>query len=90
MLKSIKIPEEAYKDAKKLSDILEEENIIKGVYNIKLTTAISYAIKRTLEDLKNRNRFLSAAGGWKDIDKNLIKKIYKGRKSGTQWGINLD
>lgn len=90
MLKSVKIPEEAYKDAKKLSKELEDTKLIEGLYNIKLSTAIGYAIKKTLEDIKKRKRFLSAAGGWKDIDKNLVKEIYEGRKKGTRWDISLD
>ena len=90
MLKSVKIDEKAYKDAKKLSKKLEEEEIIEGIYNVKLSTAISYAIKKALEDIKNRKRFLSAAGGWKDMDKNLVKEIYEGRKKGTRWDITLD
>lgn len=90
MLKSVKIDEKVYKDAKKLSRELEEEEIIEGLYNVKLSTAISYAIKKALEDIKNRKRFLSAAGSWKDIDKNLVKEIYEGRKRGTRWDISLD
>lgn len=90
MLKSVKIDEKVYKDAKKLSKELEEEEIIEGLYNVKLSTAISYAIKKALEDIKNRKRFLSAAGGWKDMDKNLVKEIYEGRKRGTRWDISLD
>lgn len=90
MLKSIKIDEKAYKDAKKLSKELEEEELIEGIYNVKLSTAISYAIKKALEDIKNRKRFLSAAGGWKDIDESLVKEIYEGRKKGTRWDISLD
>lgn len=90
MLKSVKIDEKVYKDAKKLSKELEEEEIIEGLYNVKLSTAISYAIKKALEDIKNRKRFLSAAGGWKDMDKNLVKEIYEGRKKGTRWDISLD
>lgn len=90
MLKSVKIDEKVYKDVKKLSEELEKEELIEGIYNVKLSTAIGYAIKKTLEDIKNRKRFLSAAGGWKDIDKNLVKKIYEGRKKGTRWDISLD
>jgi len=90
MLKSVKIDERVYNDAKKLSKELEEEEIIEGIYDVKLSTAISYAIKKALEDIKNRKRFLSAAGGWKDMDKNLIKEIYESRKKGTRWDISLD
>lgn len=90
MLKSVKIDEKAYKDAKKLSRELEEEEIIEGIYNVKLSTAISYAIKKALEGIKNRKRFLSAAGSWKDIDEKLVKEIYEGRKKGTRWDISLD
>lgn len=90
MLKAIKIPERAYKDAKKLKNELEKEEIIDGLYNVKLSTAISYAIKKALEDIKRRKRFLSAAGGWSDIDGKLIRDIYKSRVKGTRWNINFD
>jgi len=75
MLKSVKIDEKAYKDAKKLSSELEKEELIEGLYNVKLSTAIGYAIKKTLQDIKNRKRFLSAAESWKDIDENLVKAL---------------
>lgn len=39
---------------------------------------------------ENKKRFLSAAGGWSDIDGNrLIKDIYKSRTRG-RWDINFD
>lgn len=91
MLKSIKIPEEAYKDAKKLSKRLEETKSIEGLYRIKLSTAVSYAIKRALENIENRRRFLSAAGGWSDVDADkLIKDIYENRKIGVKKSISFD
>lgn len=91
MLKTIKLSEKAYIDAKKLKKELEKEEIITGIYNVKLSTAVSYAIKKALEEVKRRKRFLSAVGGWSDIkgDK-LIKDIYKSRVTGTRWDINLD
>lgn len=91
MLKTIKIPEKAYNDAKKLKRELEKEEIIVGLYNVKLSTAICYAIKKALENIERKKRFLSAAGGFSDIDTNkLIEEIYENRKRGTRWDINLD
>lgn len=88
MLKTIKIPEEAYVDVKKLKKELEKEEIITGVYNVGLSTAVSYAVKKALEDIKRRKRFLSAAGGWADIDGDkLTGDIYKGRAKGTNGAL---
>lgn len=40
---------------------------------------------------KNKKKFLSAAGGWSDMDtETLISDIYSNRKKGTRWDINLD
>ena len=91
MLKAVKIPEEAYKDAKRLGKVLEEEKTIVGIYNVTLSAAISFALNRTLEELEKRRRFRSAAGGWKDVDTDkMIKEIYEGRKTGTKWDISFD
>jgi hypothetical protein len=91
MLKSIKLPEKAYIDAKRLRKELEKEEIIEGVYDVKLSTAVGFAIKKTLEDIKNNKRFLSSAGGWSDMDcDKLIKEIYDNRAKGTRWDITLD
>lgn len=90
MLKTIKIPEKAYDDAKKLKKELEKEEIIAGLYDVKLSTAVSYAIKKVLEDIKRRKRFLSSAGGWSEMDSSIIGDIYKSRIKGTKWDISLD
>jgi len=91
MLKTIKIPKKAYDDAKRLKTELEKKEIIDGLYNVKLSTAVGYAIKRALEEITKRKRFLSSAGGWSDIDsEKLIKDIYETRKKGTRWDINFD
>ncbi|MBI2139596.1 hypothetical protein HYU14_01620 [Candidatus Woesearchaeota archaeon] len=90
MLKTIKLYERAYEDAKELRERLEKEDVLEGVYKVNLSTAISYAIKKALEELNKKRRFLSAAGGWSDIDKSLIKEIYEGRKKGTRWDMSLD
>jgi len=91
MLKTIKIPEKAYNDAKKLKKELEKDEVITGVYNVGLSMAVSYAIKKALADLSNRKKFLSAAGGWSDIDGDrLIKDIYRSRLKGTKWKIGFD
>lgn len=80
MYKTVKIPEEAYDEAKKLSEELGDQKKIKGVFNVNLSTAISYAITKTLENLKKRDKFLSAAGSWKDINIDKLKsEIYKAR-----------
>jgi len=90
MLKTIKIPEEAYKDAKKLTNKLEKDKVIVGLYKVKLSTAVGYAIKKALEELMKREKFLSSAGGWSDIDKELVKEIYEKREKGTKWSLSLD
>lgn len=91
MLKTIKIPEKAYNDAKKLKKKLEKEEVIAGLYNVKLSTAVGYAIKNALEDIEKRKKFLSAAGGWSDIDADkLIKDIYEKRMINTRGDISLD
>ncbi|HLD97500.1 MAG TPA: hypothetical protein VI934_04105 [Candidatus Nanoarchaeia archaeon] len=91
MLKAVKIPEEAYNEAKKLGKELETEKAIRGVYKVTLSTAISFAISRTLAEIEKRKRFTAAAGGWKDIDtEKMIKDIYEGRKFGTKWDITFD
>ena len=56
MLKSVKISEEAYRDVKKLSKELKKEEIIEGLYDVKLSTAIGYAIKRTLREMENKKK----------------------------------
>ena len=91
MLKTIKISEKAYEDVKKLKIELEKEEIISGLYDVKLSTALSYAIKTALESIRKRKRFLSSAGGWSDIDSDkLIMDIYESRKKGTKWNVSLD
>ncbi|MBI2499309.1 hypothetical protein HYV88_03650 [Candidatus Woesearchaeota archaeon] len=82
MYKTIKIPEEAYEEAKLLSEELEKSKTIAGVFNVNLSTAISYAITKMLENMRKRKRFISSAGSWKDIE-NLDKikeEIYLDRK----------
>ena len=45
---------------------------------------------KNIKKLK-REKFLSAAGGWSDIDTDgLIKDIYKDRKKGTKRNIKFD
>jgi len=80
MYKTVKIPEEAYDEAKKLGEELKLKKEIKGLFNVNLSTAISYAITKTLENLRKKDKFLSAAGSWKDIDADKLKsEIYKSR-----------
>lgn len=91
MLKAVKIPEEAYEEAKRLGKELEEEEAIKGVYKVTLSTAISFAISRAMAEIEKRKRFKAAAGGWKGLDTDkMIKEIYEGRKLGTRWDISFD
>ena len=75
MLKTVKIPEEAYKAAKKLGKELEKEKLVEGVYNVKLTTAISFAITHALEEIERKHRFKAAAGAWSDKDAEAIRKL---------------
>ena len=81
MYKTIKIPEEAYHEAKELSKELEVKKEIRGLHNVNLSTAISYAITRTLENLKKRDNFLKSAGTWSDVKEieRIKKEIYKDR-----------
>ncbi|MBI4149309.1 hypothetical protein HY491_02580 [Candidatus Woesearchaeota archaeon] len=80
MYKTIKIAEEAYDEAKELSRELEQKKKITGVFNVNLSTAVSYAITKTLEHLRKRDAFLTAAGTWKDIDGDaLTSDIYRAR-----------
>ena len=88
-LKSIKIPEEAYNDAKKLMKKLEKTRAIAGIYKVGLSTAVSFAIRNALEDIHKKEMLISAAGGWSDIDADkMIKDIYDSRTSGRD--IKLD
>lgn len=82
MYKTIKIPEGAYEEAKLLSKELEKTKAITGVFNVNLSTAISYAITKMLGNLRKRKRFISSAGGWKDMENiNKIKEdIYLERR----------
>ena len=68
MLKSVKISEEAYKDVKKLSKVLKKEEIIEGIYDVKLSTAIGYAIKRTLREMKSRKKLVELNQELKECD----------------------
>ena len=91
MYKTIKIPEEAYEKAKVLGKELEKSRVISGVFHVNLSTAISYAIENMLEMLKRKKRFVSAAGGWKDMENvdKLIEEIYKDRLVSTRKEVNL-
>lgn len=85
MLKSIKIPEKAYKLARNLSEKLEKGKELKGVYNVSISTAVSYAIEKANEDIDKKNAFRKAAGSWSDINTDkLIKEIYDGRRKGSK------
>lgn len=78
--KSIKIPEKTYRGAEYLKKELTKDESIAGVRKVSLSEAVSYAIAATLENLKKRRMFESAAGGWSDMDsESLIKEIYSSR-----------
>ncbi len=83
MYKSIKVSDEAYKEAKSLSRELEKSGEFPGVHKVNLSEAVGYALKKTSEDLKDRRRFLSAAGGWNDMENidMLAADLRRSRKS---------
>lgn len=91
MYKTIKIPEEAYEEAKVLSKELENKKEIRGVFNVNLSTAISYAISKTLEYLRKRDKFISSAGSWSDIENidKLKSEIYRDRAISRRKGVAI-
>ena len=76
MYKTIKIPEEAYKEAKLLSNELERSKAITGVFNVNLSTAISYAITKMLEILRKKSSKMVST----DVD---LDKLFKEAKTIT-------
>lgn len=92
--KTIKISEKAYKEIMMLSKRIEKENMIPEIGKVNIGTTINFALDRAKEKLnekERRNRFLSSAGGWSDIDtKKLIKDIYESRRRGTRWEMSLN
>ncbi len=54
--------------AKKLAKSLESEKVLKGVYKVALSTAISYAITTALEDIERRRKV-------KTVNKKTIEKL---------------
>lgn len=85
LLKSVKIPDEAYKAAKRLEKELEKGKKIEGVYNVSMATAISYALNRALEEIERERRFKAAAGSWNKADAEKIRKIiHENRKSSVR------
>ena len=88
--KTVKIPEESYKKAKSLKKELEKNGEFLGAHKVNLSSTISYAISRTLNNVKKRKMLLSAAGGWADMDtESLIKDIYESRKVSTRGDIRI-
>ncbi len=75
MLKTIKVSEEAYKAVKRLGREIEKEKAIEGIYNVSLTTAISFAVNRTLEDMERNRRFKAAAGAWSEKAAEEVRKL---------------
>tara|TARA_Y100000310_G_C20629568_1_gene787871 strand:- start:1463 stop:1735 length:273 start_codon:yes stop_codon:yes gene_type:complete len=90
MLKTIKISEKAYGDVKTLQKALEKNEVIEGVYDVKLSTAVSYAIKVALDKINRKKRFLSSAGGWSDMEGDPLKEIYENRSISKNWDLSLD
>ncbi|MBI2529623.1 MAG: hypothetical protein HYW05_00585 [Candidatus Diapherotrites archaeon] len=90
MYKTVKILEETYEDAKELEKRLEKNREIAGLRKVTLSAAITYALTKTLEDLKSRKRFLSSAGGWADIDTEKLKReIYASRMLAKRAGVEF-
>ena len=75
MLKTVKIHEEAYKAAKRLTKELEKEKVAEGLYKVKLTNAISFAINRTLDEMERKRRFRAVAGAWSKTAAEEVRKI---------------
>jgi len=86
MYKSIKISGEAYKKAKSLSRELENSGELTGVEKVNMSIAVGYALSKTLEGIRKKNRFMSSAGGWKDYENadKLIAEIYSSRKNSSR------
>ena len=85
MLKTIKVSEEAYKAVKRLGKELEKEKAIEGIYNVSLTTAISFAVNRVLEGMERNRRFKAAAGAWSKEDAEAIRAlIHENRRFRTR------
>ena len=83
MLKTIKLPERGYNNARKLAKDLEEEETMIGIYKVNISTAVCYALEKILEERRKRRKFLAAAGSWADVDaKKMIREIYEGRSKG--------
>lgn len=93
MLKTIKVSEKNYEEIKNLSKELEKKNVMPYIERVNINSAISFAIDKAKENLKmleKREKLMKLAGTWKDIDENLVKEIYEGRKKGTRWDISFD
>jgi len=83
MYKSIKISGEAYKKAKTLSRELENSGELTGVEKVNMSVAVGYALSKALEGMRKKNKFISAAGGWKDLENadELLADIHSSRKN---------
>lgn len=82
MYKTIKIPEQTYKDFVKLKRVLEKKRVFKGLSKIKLNHVVGYAAHHLLEEQEKEKRFQAAAGSWADLNTDmLIKEIYESRKT---------
>ena len=89
--KTVKLPIEAYKEAIKLENELEKKKVIEGVHRVTISTAISYALTKTLQTVKGQDVFKSAAGGWAgllDTDA-FLKKIYKAREKVSRQRVDF-
>ncbi len=75
MLKTVKLHDEAYKAAKRLTKELEKEKAADGIYKVNLTNAISFAINRALDEIERKRRFRAAAGAWGEAAADKMRKI---------------
>ncbi len=54
MYNTIRLPEEIYDEAKLLGSKLEKNKVLAGVHHISLSTAVGFAITKTLELLDSK------------------------------------
>jgi len=88
-LKTIKVSEETYMNILKLKKALAKNNVLKGVSEVKITNAVTYAVDNSLDAIERKKRLMECAGGWKDVSPNLIKEIYESRKINTRKEVKL-
>lgn len=80
MYRSVKISDDAYREAKKLAKDLNKSR--DGRFGI--ANAIEFALKRAVDAEKRKIHLRAASGGWKDMDPIIVEDIYKGRLVSTR------